>query len=216
MLSHPQDQSLKAGHGFAPSEWAVLAHGGAPALRSPPRQGPRSPAPCRAAAPGRRLTHARAGSGGTCVVPPPTRGCCATGCHRAAGARCQWGGGGWPPWAPRPVGSASSPPPPPVGVRAPPLGCLRCHLAVAPGRGLRAGGGGPQCPNQLSQWGIGTWSPELVASEEHPRHAQWGTRQEGLPRRGHGSLPVADGTQPHHPCAMCTHSSAHLPSPSPP
>lgn len=43
MLSHPQAQSLKAGHGFAPSESAVLTHGDAPVQGSPPRQGPPLP-----------------------------------------------------------------------------------------------------------------------------------------------------------------------------
>lgn len=212
MLSHPQDQSLKAGHGFAPSEWAVLAHGGAPALRSPPRQGPRSPAPCRAAAPGCRLTHARAGSGGTCVVPPPTRGCCATGCHRAAGARCQWGGGGWPPWAPRPVGSAS--PPPPGGRQSPSIGLPE----VPPCSGTRK-----RSPCRWRRASV----PKPTITMGHwylvPRAGGLG----GAPTPctvGHQAGRAAPAWPWIPPCGrwypatspMCTHGSAHLPSPSPP
>lgn len=40
VLSHPQDQSLKTGHGFAPSKQTVLVHGDGPVQGSPPQQGP--------------------------------------------------------------------------------------------------------------------------------------------------------------------------------
>lgn len=111
----------KAGHGFACSEWAVLACRGAPRSRAPLARCP--------AAPGCRLTHARAGSGGTGVAPTHASAVVQPGACAAdgAGSRCRRGGVA-------PVGSqrrCQCSLPPPSGYRSPLAG-----FPAAPGRDL--------------------------------------------------------------------------------
>lgn len=63
-----------------------------------------------------------------------------------------------------------------------------------------------------------TWSPEcpLLQSWWLQRRDP-GTHGESPGRKGCLISPdAADGTRPHHLCAMCTHGSAHLWSPGPP
>lgn len=153
----------KAGHGFACSEWAVLACRGAPRSRAPLARCP--------AAPGCRLTHARAGSGGTGIAPTHASAVVQPGACAAdgAGSRCRSGGVA-------PVGSqrrcqCSLPPPKWVSE---PLSWVSCSAAFQQHQEgiLGSGRGGSRYPNPPGTCSPGYSAPELVASEERPRHTQ--------------------------------------------
>lgn len=118
VLSQLQAQSLKAEHDFFSSEWAVFAYSHAAVEGSSPQQGPSSPwhpmglssQPPPDSCPGREWQDLR--------CTPPTRG---TLCNRMPPPCSQsqvlvGRAGSWPPWGPKPAGSAN---PPKVGVGAP-------------------------------------------------------------------------------------------------
>lgn len=167
----------------------MLACRGAPRSRAPLARCP--------AAPGCRLTHARAGSGGTGVAPTHARGVVQPGASAAdrAGSRCGSGGVA-------PVGSE------PVSVLTPPstwvselLSWVSCNATFYHGQEgiLGSGGGGPWCPNPPAPLIVVVPAPQdtLPQSWWLQRRGPAILSEEGLPWHDHGSVPVADGTWPH-------------------